>query len=48
MCVQKHLPPKVSNWIRSQVTNRIMSELAETLFKIFIMKESCKPNNTDT
>lgn len=29
MCVQKHLPPKISNWTCSQVTNRITSEIAE-------------------
>lgn len=29
MSVQKHLPPEASNWICSQVINRIMSELAE-------------------
>lgn len=35
MRVQKYLPPKVSNWICSQVTNRIMSELAENTLQNF-------------
>lgn len=35
MYVQKHLPPKVSNWICSQVTNGIMSKLAVNILEDF-------------
>lgn len=43
MCVQKYLPPKVSNWICSQVTNRIMSELAENTSKFSSWKRAPNP-----